>query len=76
MKYLPSSAPLLPPSRQALNLIPLRGFSWATCLLAAIFSSVFLLKALGPTVMDKAPQYAVPFLGAILYVTYRTQYLP
>lgn len=33
-----------------------------------MLSTVFLLKALAPTVMDKAPQYALPFLATLLYV--------
>lgn len=48
-----------------LNFVPNNSVPWLSELLAAGASAVFLLKALGPTVREKAPQQAVPFLAAL-----------
>ncbi|EWM23828.1 hypothetical protein NSK_007774 [Nannochloropsis salina CCMP1776] len=48
-----------------LNFIPAPAFPWLSEIAAAAASVVFLLKALGPVVMEKAPQHAMPFLASI-----------
>lgn len=48
-----------------LNFVPNNSVPWLSEVLASGASGVFLLKALGPTVREKAPQQAIPFLGAL-----------
>jgi hypothetical protein len=48
-----------------LNFVPNNSVPWLSEVLAAGASTVFLLKALGPTVREKAPQQAFPFLAAL-----------
>lgn len=48
-----------------LNFIPASAFPWLSEAAAAAASVVFLLKALGPVVTEKAPTQAVPFLAAV-----------
>ena len=48
-----------------LNFIPAASVPWLSELVAAGASVAFLMKALGPTVREKAPQHALPFLGCL-----------
>ncbi len=45
-----------------LNFVPNNSVPWLSEIIAAGASAVFLVKALGPTVREKAPQQALPFL--------------